>query len=529
MLTNITEEELEFIELLHYPIALIECLFSNLDNLSLFNDNFSHVRLYQYSLLSYEYLIDKDNNKTEKENFKLREGAGNTWCFGGRLFGKSLFVEKLDILLSFLLLNNDRAGFTSYDAIHIRGILEDIIRAIEQHPILSEYKERINRSPNYFISSKNGFTLESVNMNIQSKNPGSGFFQKHFTKLFVEEASFETDEVNKKRAESISELGCVIRSSGMTNFTKYSPAGRIWNDLTKRPWLINYPQYVNPTFDEKARMNAIKKHHGENTVSYRVFVEGEVVEEGISVFDMERIRSNNYLENKKIKHFEINKNNLANHKDILILERPNNAEVVFICADIGETAPTKIIIIFKINNKYRYDYKITLYNLTDKEQEIIFDYLIQTLKANIISLDCGEGLGRVIYRYLEEKYGKEHLVYYDGSKKIKVDFERDENNNVIFKNGEPVYKEEFMSEWSIQRLKHLLYEGLLLIPENDYEFDEQFNSVISMSSGNRVIYECLTEEDHLFDAFKVFAIAQWDKEFSIIKPVKVKKFFKSGV
>ena len=243
---------------------------------------------------------------------------------------------------------------------------------------------------------------------------------------------------------------------------------------------------------------------------------------------MQRVREN-YLENKIIKHFEIDKKIFNKFKEIIIVERPSNAEEVHVHADIGETtSATEIIVLFKINNKYRYEYNITLYGLTDKEQEQIFDYVIQKLNANIIGLDCGEALGRVIYRYLEEKYGKEHLVYYDGSKKIKVDFERDENNNVIFKNGEPVYKEEFMSEWSVQRLKQLLYENKILIP-TDYKFDKQFNSVICTQSGNRMIYECTSDQNHLYSAFKVFAIAQWDKEFSVIKPIKQKKFAKSGV
>jgi len=528
MLTNLTEEELELIELLHYPVASIECLFSNLDNLSLFNDNFSHVRLYQLPMLSYEYIIDYDN-LTKESQLKLREKAGTVYALAARTIGKTLMTEKLDIPISAILLDNDVEGFTSFDALHIRGVLEDVISAFENHPILQSFEIKVNRSPNYQLRTKNGWFLESVNMNVGSKSPGKAFHQKHFDKLFVEEASYETEEVYKKRAESTKEGGHqVIRATGMTNFTKQMPIGEIFYDIKNKPFIVNLPSYVSPLFTKESKQKAIKKHGGEHTASFRIFIEGEVIEQGWSVFDMQRVREN-YLENKVIKHFEVEKKNFGFFKNIIVLTRPNNAEEVYVCADIGEsTSATEIIILFKTNDKYRYEYNITLYNLTDKEQEEIFDFVIQEVKANIISLDCGEGLGRVIYRYLEEKYGKEHLVYYDGSKKIKVDFERDENNNVVFKNGEPVYKEEFMSEWSVQRLKQLLYDNRILIPQ-DYKFDKQFNSVICTQSGNRMIYDCIADEDHLYSAFKVFAIAQWDKEFSIIKPVKVKKFFKSGV
>ena len=92
--------------------------------------------------------------------------------------------------------------------------------------------------------------------------------------------------------------------------------------------------------------------------------------------------------------------------------------------------------------------------------------------------------------------------------KIPVDFDKDENGDVIMKKGKAQFKYEKMSEWSVQRLKSLLYETKMRIPL-DYKFDSQFNQVISMPSGSSRIYRCIAENDHLFDAFRVFAICQW--------------------
>ena len=223
MLSNITEEELEFMQCLHDPVCLIECLFSNVDNLSEFNDKFSHVRLYQLPMISYEYMLDYDNLTTE-EQLKLREGAGTVYALAARTIGKTVCVEKLDIPISMMLLDNDIEGFSSFDALHIRGILEDIISAFENHPILQIFDVKVNRSPNYQLRAKNGWFLESINMNIGSKSPGKAFHQKHLDKLYLEEMSYESDEVYKKRAESTKEGGHqVVRGSGMTNFTKQMP------------------------------------------------------------------------------------------------------------------------------------------------------------------------------------------------------------------------------------------------------------------------------------------------------------------
>ena len=361
-----------------------------------------------------------------------------------------------------------------------------------------------------------------------SKNPGGQFFGHHVKKLWMEEASFELDAVHDKRVDAVSEVGCIERLSGMTNFTKYSPAGKIFYDLSKRPWIVNLPQYANPMWDEKEKKKAEKKYGGESAIGFRVFVKGEIVEEGVSVFDMERVRKN-YLDEKVIKNFEVSKDTFNIFEERVIVEKPANADTVYIAADVGESAPTEIVVLAKIKNKYRYIYNITLYNLTDKQQLKVFKYLGHRLEANFISVDCTDGTGRAIQRALgEDEEFKNHLVWCSFNEKIPVDFEKDDKDNVIMKGGKPVYKEEYVSEWSVQHLKDLLYNERMEIPI-DYKFDTQINSIISMQSGNRVVYKCVAEQDHLFQAFQVFAIVEWDSEFRLNTPIQKKTFFKSGI
>lgn len=532
MITRITEEDLDFIETLFNPVAAIECLFSDIEseNLAQFDERFCEVRLGQFPLLSYEYLLDDDPNLSSKANFKLREGCGTVYVMGGRKFGKTLITEKIDLCLAGLLLESEKVGFTSFDAIHIRGILEDVIRAYEQHPILKTLQAKVNRHPNYRIVLRSGFIIEGINMNLTGKRPGEQFFQKHLTRLYVEEASFETELIYKKRIDAVSENGCVIRATGMTNFTKYSPAGRIFYDLELQPRIVNLPQYVSPKWDAQEEKDAIKKHSGRQSVSYRVFVKGEVVEEGVSVIDMERVRKH-YIEKKVVKHFEISKDTFFNFESELVIERLKNAGNAYIAADIGESAPTEIMIFFEVptkdGNKYLYTHNITLYNLTDKQQFRIFRFLSESLKGAFIGIDTTDGTGRAIFRSLEEVVPRENMVWVSFSKKIPVGFEKDDKGNVIFKNGLPVYLEEYVSEWSIKRMKYLLYEGRVLLPL-DYKLDMQLNSLIAVQSGTRTVYQCVSAEDHLLQAFQCFAIIQWDKEFKESKATHSKKFSKLG-
>lgn len=528
LLEKLTDEEIEFMQCFHDSVCLAETLFSDYDNLSTMKeDEFAHIRLGQLSMLSYEYIIDEDPDLTPKENFKLLEGAGDLYNFGARRYGKTLITLILDMLMSIIHLDGWKTIFSSYDAVHIRSILERIIPIAENHFFFRLFNVRVKRSPTYLLRFKNGFTIDGVNMNIVSKNPGSQFFGHHVKKIWIEEGSFETEAVHEKRVDAISELGCIERISGMTNFTKYSPAGKVFYDLSKKSNLCNVPQYINPMWDEKEKAKAVKKYGGESSIGFRIFIKGEVVEEGISVFDMERVRKN-YLEDKIIKNIEISKDTYGIFEQRLIVERPKNADTIYVAADVGEAAPTEIAVLAKINKKYRYIYNITLHNLTDKQQYKIFKFLAHALNANFLGIDCTDGTGRAIFRSLASDFPKENLIWVSFNEKLPVDFEKDDKGKIIMKGGKPVYKEEYVSEWSIQRLKTLFYDRKMEMPL-DYKFDTQFNSVISMQSANRITYKCAADQDHLFQTFQVFSIMQWDTEFRLVKPIQTKEFYKSGV
>jgi hypothetical protein len=182
-----------------------------------------------------------------------------------------------------------------------------------------------------------------------------------------------------------------------------------------------------------------------------------------------------------------------------------------------------------MGEEFKYVYNITCYGLTEKEQPDIFSYLIENLKASVIGIDTTDGQGRSIARTLVAKYGQEHFVFCGFNEKISVDFERNEVGNIVFDSeGNPKYKEEFVSEWSVKRLKTLLYDSKIKLPI-DYKFDKQVNSVVAMSRGGRTVYEVVSEEDHLFAAFRVFAISEWTKNSSVLKQINTKQFDKAGV
>ncbi len=516
LLQKITESELEFLDTWYTPRALAECLFSDFDNFGRFEEGkFGAIRLYQLPMYSDEPIIDfkttaKYHKLDEKETFRLRKNVGEIYNYGARLYGKTLISLTLDISLSALYQNGLKSAFFSIDEKRIRGVLTKVEQAMKYHPIFKAWDFICKYKPDVTLNSKkNYWSLKGVNMTLKGKAPGEQFYQLHVDKMWGDETSFETEEVYKKRRDSGGELGCINRLAAMTNFTRHSIAGKAFFDNKNRNNIINLPRWVNPTWTQEDLEDALKEFGGAETPNFKVFVGGEIIEDGVSEFDMERIEGC-YQRKKRLKRFELKKEQFANFENLIVVERPKNAERIFINADVGDGGGgTDITIFSEVDGIYNYLYNIVFYRFTIDEQKKIFNWLIEKLEANIIAIDCGDALGRALCDSFEEKFGKDHVVRYAGASKINTGLELNENKKPILQNGEFIYKKEFMSEWSISRLKILLYEHKIKIPY-DYKLDSQLNSVVSSKGSGRIKYICLSEtKDHNFSSFRVFAIAEW--------------------
>lgn len=838
LVQKINEDELVFMEQWFTPMCLTESLFSNFDNLGEFNEKFGSVRLYQRPMISNEALIDFDETAkyhklNKKEKFQLRKNVADIYNLGARKYGKSLCTLKIDIPLSSIYDERQWGCLYSIDEKRLRGIADDVKMAFDFHPIFKMYNYRCSFKPEIkFINKNNGWRLQGVNMTLKGKNPGEQFFQIHADKFWGDEVSFEIEQVHKRRKEAESELGAIIRLAGMTDFAKYSPIGKIFDNIKNKESIINLPQFCiakgskilmedfttkniedieigdiiltipemkpfkltktkvlnkipkgikqtyklkvnnnildlttdhkflvknksedklwlnlkqikkyhlaynlkyinnlhdyyegmflglleiegsfknkntdkatysigqkdekeclefvlnkigikytkyfdnkdslfayyylkvsnrqyinslytkleknldcqfgfisgciigdgcvniyydkkkkkqqlsigqknkvklidkilkvskikhnkikrkdefycyffprlsfpfhapkakkfkkylnniigtslnsinkskidyirnkkqevydlttevgsfiangivvhncNPYWDEKEKQDRIETYGGEEALLYKIYVKGETVPDAHTEFDMERIDCC-YNRKKKIKRFELKKSQFSNFENLIIVDRPKNAERILILGDIGDGAGGSDINIFsEVGEKYYWLYNIILYKMTEDEQYKLFNYLVEQTQANILGFDCGEGCGRGLYDRFEKRGFKDNLVWYAGNKKVAIGFEKDADGQYVRdKKAQLIIKEEFMSEWSVKRLKVLLYEGRIHLPF-DFKLDGQLSSVVCLGSGTRKTYECISDTgDHLFDCFKVFAIAQWLKK-----------------
>ena len=521
MISKLTPEEKAIFETLANPINCTEVLFDNLGSLTEFTgDKFSKVRTYQYPMISYESLFCENSELSAKENFKLKKGFGDCINFGGRLTGKTLIGIMVDVCIS-VFQGTFRWGIvSSCDATKIRGVMESVLSVFDNHPILKHWHCKHKSHPAYLATFDNNCKIESVNNNMAGKEPGKNWFQKHADKNWEEEASFLTDSVTNKRLMAQSELGMIERLTGMANFKKLSPIGRKFFDLKNENIVTNLPSYVNETWDEEKDDAAEQEFGGKQSPGYRTQILGQVVDDGNSVYDIERIREC-YKRDKDgdpiiVKSFEINRTNFYRFKEILILDRPDGAGSSWVCLDKGEgAAPTEVIVLFKIGDIYKYEYNITTFKLSPDEDDEVIEYIVNQVKANIIGIDTTSGGGKAMLSHLGKKYS-ENMVGVSFNEKIPIGFKKDEKGNDT---NEEV--QEYIVDWSIQRLKHLFYNKKILALF-DMKLDSQFDAITVMQSGQRTIYGSKMA-NHLHQAFQVFAICQWNYEFKQLMPIKPKK------
>lgn len=523
MIEKITEEELEFCET-WFTDGLIEGLFSNFDNLGMFKEELGEIRLYQKFMAPTEYSIDwdataKHNDLKEDEIFEMRQRVGNTYSLGARRYGKSVFL-RIAVTISALLDDAWQTCLFSIDEKRIMGILDYAKKAFTFHPIVKLWNVKGKDKPHIkYSSQENAWELLGVNLNLKGKSPGENFYQIHAKRMFGEEVSFETEEVYEARREAVSELGSIHYFAGMTNMVKHSPAGRLFD--REKENIINYPQFVNPYWNETQKKQRLEECGGESSLTYKVFVKGEIIEDGTSALNMALIREKCYQKNT-IKSFEISRDDSNHFKDYIVVERPKNADCIMIAGDVADASTTEIGIFGEFGEEYKYLYRITLqgFNL-DKHYEV-FKFLIFQLGSEIVGIDCGDALGRSLCDKLENIILPKNIIRYAGNEKLDVGIEKDEKGNIKYEKGLPVYRREAMAEWSVEHLKKLLYSGKIQIPY-DYKLDNQFSYVIRSAGKSRTsIYSCVSSlGDHAFDMFKVFSIMQFIcRDWAGVEPVK---------
>jgi hypothetical protein len=549
MYEKITEKEIEFCESFFDPVGLLENIFPvNLNAPSQWNEESEtiKVRPYQFAMIGYDSLYAFDERKDEKANLQARKGAGDIYNISARNIGKTFFGLVGDSCTALLYYPGIETCLSSFDDKHLKEISEKVASMVEQHKLFAMLhitkgnKQTVGRQP-HRITTAHGHLQIGVNEQIYGKKPGTDFHGKHYQRLEYDEASYMSKEGTEKRIDSGSSLGYIERFFGIPDIRLGSPLGDILRNPKNKPWICRLPQYVRDDWDENQKAKMVEQYGGEGSLAYKLNVIGEPIEGAEGKWDMERIKKASYIYDRRIKFFEISKelcNDLDKIDNLALRQKEFNSRVekkvivtripckkCIVASDIGTTgSPSEVAIYFQdATGRWKYEYQISLFQMTVKEQAYFFNWLFEILEGCFISLDCTNADGRAIRdELMQMKIPQDNLSDFRMNQNIEVDFLKDDKGKLIRgKNGKPQLKEENTKEFGLQQLGNILYNGLIEIP-HDEKFLKEFAGFFERKTGNRLSWGSTTTE-HLHDTFILFALCVWENEYKNLQQKNKKR------
>jgi hypothetical protein len=515
---EMTEEELEFMELFHDPTALVENLFPENIKAPHTWDEYEcecvYLRPYQFMMQDYSYMIAQNDDLSKKENMRLKKGAGDVLNIACRNVGKTYLGLNINKCINILHASGDEACVASYDDKHVARIAQQITHIYQNHPFFKMYMLKgkdsgVTKKP-LQILTKSGHLLQGVNEQIKGNSPGEDFYSLHYKKLSYDEAQMMTDAGTEKRIESTDLEGCVERFFGIPDLRIGSPMGKILKDPKNKRSICRFPMQIYQGWDEKTKEEKIAEYDGEGSLGYKLNVLAELIEGARGFWDIERLRKTALKPKLKVKTFEVTKENFENFRNHLVIERIP-CDKVLIGADIGRSSsPSEIIILFDVGNKYKYVYNISLFKLIGKEQAEVFKWLYDKLDGAFIALDATGGLGDAIADELviEHNIPTEHVIRVEMLKMLDVDFEKDGEGNILVDNkGKEIIKRKRTIDFAMERLESLLYESRVEVPYQE-KWLKEFSGFVQLSTPSGLKYDSTTT-DHLHQAWQCVSIAEW--------------------
>lgn len=520
----ITEAEIEFMEMYHDPTAMTECLIPDKD--APFHNwpscNCVVTRDYQFAMQNYSYMFADDPLLEEYDNIKMKKGAGDLYSIGSRNTGKSHYT-KIDIILSYIHAIG-QACLASFDFKHLNKIASEIADHIEGHKFLKIFfvkdsrQNTVKRKEGIQVVTEHGFQLKSVNEKAGTDEAGIGFWGLHYNTFWYEEGSEMSKEGTEKRVDAGNLLGYIERISGIPNFCSGSPLTKIFNNKKYKNWIWRLPQFVMQSWNNEIQQQRIEEYNGENSAAYKLNVLAEIMEGAFGLIDMDRFQVASCKNvNRKIKQFEVGKDDFNEFDSRIIVERLPGTQLVFIDADVGYgAAPTEIAIHFFDGTKYKYYYNVSLYRLLIKEQAKIFKFLYDQLGGAYISADSTCGNGELIDELAGLGISSEHLLKVKFTENLDVGFEKDNEGKQLFDDqNDPVMKQINTEEWSFKEMERMFYNGEMEIPQDD-KLMLQVTNIIAKSSKGKMFYDN-KGENHLVQAMQCFFINRFFNEFKTMR------------
>ena len=290
--------ELNLYEILHHPIGFMEFV-TPVDTLAtkvmpmqdwLKKDAFGKVRLYQLPTLGWDHLLPSevpiDSGGLEVD----RVSAGTSYDWGGRNTSKSFGIEH-DVLQDPLIRKGEMSLLTSRDGNHLAKRVDAIWKYIARHPLYRPLIRSAKRGDPYAsVTFWNGHVLKGIMES--TVGAGDSYLASHFHRANIDEFQMTSAPAWEKLSDAVSETGCVMRGTGVSDGRVDTPAHDTRNSPSFNRFVHTKPQHLNPlVWTPAKRRQASETYGGEDSQGYLTNVLAEEGEPVSSVWDLSVIRS----------------------------------------------------------------------------------------------------------------------------------------------------------------------------------------------------------------------------------------------
>jgi hypothetical protein len=292
-----TENELALCETLHHPIAFQEFVTPVNARATktlpmedwLEEDRWGNVRVYQYPTLGWDHLLPDsvpiDSGGREAD----RVSMGNCFDWGGRATSKS-WGGTHDELQDGIVRAGELSLVTSLDDNHLEKRIELLWKYKNQHPLFKVLVTGARRDPHAIMNWWNGHETNGI---IESTTgEGDTYLGTHAHRVNIDEFQLTSQNAWTKLHDAVSEDGCVMRTTGVSDGRLDTPAHDTRNSDQYAPYVHEKPQMLNKIkWTPANKLRAIETYGGIDSQGYKTNIlalEGDPMS---GVWDMDQIKA----------------------------------------------------------------------------------------------------------------------------------------------------------------------------------------------------------------------------------------------
>jgi len=465
-------------------------------------DRWGKVRLYQIPSLPWDHSLPRDVPVDSGGSGVDKISVGNAHEWGGRNTSKSFGLVH-DAIQTPLVSPGDNSLVTSRDDNHLTKRLDAIWMYVERHPFYIPLIVSSKKGDPYArVEFWNGHVIKGIFESTSGE--GDPYIGSHFNRANFDEFQLTGQTAWEKFYDARHELGCVVRTTGVSDGRVDTPAHATRRDADSARHTYRRPQFLNSKlWNPQAKVNAIENYGGIDSQGYKTNVlalEGEPMS---GVWDIEQISNCFELNSKDKSKLIANRRkvecpvvrvsaeqfvNGLDVRDIILPPDRNSLHTVWVSLDVGKRRDPTVVGIWGLdeNQKPHLWGLLIFLGMEYDEQSAVLLRVIKHYGVQAVGIDTTEARGDIIARELlkDKEKGYEVVSVNFGSTVEVPELDDIKNKNVRRKNKDQPMKKLGVKYYATTQLA-VRYAQLQIALLYHFAMLLDFQTEVSKSSTGR--------------------------------------------